>query len=58
MSREGAGVTAIRIKDAAVLLGVSDDTVRRWIDSGQLASYKDETLSLIHISDPTRQKLI
>lgn len=31
----------IRIKDAAVLLGVSDDTVRRWIDSGMLASHKD-----------------
>ena len=33
----------IRIKDAAVLLGVSDDTVRRWIDSGDLASHKDES---------------
>ena len=32
---------AIRIKDAAALLGVSDDTVRRWIDGGALASYKD-----------------
>ena len=34
---------AIRIKDAAGLLGVSDDTVRRWIDSGSLTSYKDES---------------
>ena len=33
----------IRIKDAAVLLGVSDDTVRRWIDGGSLAAYKDES---------------
>ena len=33
---------AIRIKDAAALLGVSDDTVRRWIDGGALASHKDE----------------
>jgi molybdopterin-binding protein len=33
---------AIRIKDAAALLGVSDDTVRRWIDSGSLASHKDD----------------
>ncbi|MGN7780269.1 TOBE domain-containing protein [Mycolicibacterium sp. 22603] len=33
---------AIRIKDAAALLGVSDDTVRRWTDSGALASYKDD----------------
>ena len=34
---------AIRIKDAAALLGVSDDTVRRWTDSGALASHKDDT---------------
>ncbi|WP_137147720.1 molybdopterin-binding protein [Mycolicibacterium sp. CR10] len=33
----------IRVKDAAVLLGVSDDTVRRWIDSGSLPSSKDES---------------
>ncbi|SNS27840.1 TOBE domain-containing protein [Rhodococcoides kyotonense] len=32
----------IRVKDAAALLGVSDDTVRRWIDSGTLASSKDD----------------
>ncbi len=32
---------AIRIKDAAVLLGVSDDTVRRWIDGGTLPSHQD-----------------
>ncbi|OBB59126.1 MerR family transcriptional regulator [Mycobacterium sp. 852013-51886_SCH5428379] len=31
----------IRIKDAAALLGVSDDTVRRWIDTGGLAAGKD-----------------
>jgi len=35
-------VNAIRIKDAAVLLGVSDDTVRRWIDGGALPSHQDE----------------
>ncbi|KQY08210.1 MerR family transcriptional regulator [Mycobacterium sp. Root135] len=33
---------AIRIRDAAVLLGVSDDTVRRWIDGGSLAAHKDD----------------
>ncbi|MFE4951762.1 molybdopterin-binding protein [Leifsonia sp. NPDC056665] len=32
----------IRIRDAASFLGVSDDTVRRWIDAGVLASAKDE----------------
>jgi molybdopterin-binding protein len=29
-------VPTYRIADAAELLGVSDDTVRRWIDSGRL----------------------
>jgi molybdopterin-binding protein len=32
----------IRVKDAAQFLGVSDDTVRRWIDAGMLRSEKDE----------------
>ena len=27
-----------RISEAAELLGVSDDTIRRWIDSGRIAS--------------------
>lgn len=35
-------MTEIRIRDAAALLGVSDDTVRRWIDTGALASSKDD----------------
>ncbi|AUS78456.1 helix-turn-helix domain-containing protein [Actinoalloteichus sp. AHMU CJ021] len=30
-----------RISEAAGLLGVSDDTVRRWLDSGQLAGEVD-----------------
>ncbi|GAB18433.1 putative molybdenum-pterin binding protein [Gordonia effusa NBRC 100432] len=29
---------AIKVRDAAKLLGVSDDTVRRWIASGRLAT--------------------
>jgi molybdopterin-binding protein len=36
-------VTQIRIKDAALFLGVSDDTVRRWIDNGALEASLDET---------------
>jgi molybdopterin-binding protein len=32
----------IRVKEAASFLGVSDDTVRRWIDAGVLSSAKDE----------------
>ncbi|MCH8614287.1 TOBE domain-containing protein [Arsenicicoccus dermatophilus] len=31
----------IRVRDAAALLGVSDDTVRRWVDQGQLAAGRD-----------------
>jgi molybdopterin-binding protein len=34
-------MSQIRIKDAAAFLGVSDDTVRRWLDSGLLESGKD-----------------
>jgi molybdopterin-binding protein len=35
-------MSGIRIKDAAALLGVSDDTVRRWIDDGSLVAHQDE----------------
>ncbi len=34
-------MTQIRIGDAARFLAVSDDTVRRWIDAGVLASTRD-----------------
>lgn len=31
----------IRIRDAAAFLGVSDDTIRRWVDTGALAAETD-----------------
>lgn len=36
-----AGGTTFRVRRAAELLGVSDDTVRRWIDSGRLPAVTD-----------------
>ena len=33
----------IRVRDAADLLGVSDDTVRRWIDDGTLPVDQDQS---------------
>jgi molybdopterin-binding protein len=33
--------TAYRIAEAAALLGVSDDTVRRWIDSSRLPAHRE-----------------
>jgi molybdopterin-binding protein len=47
----------IRVKDAALYLGVSDDTVRRWIDAGTLESSRDDVgrtvvdgLALAHLA--------
>jgi molybdopterin-binding protein len=36
-------VATFRIRQAAQLLGVSDDTVRRWADSGRLEATLDES---------------
>jgi len=35
-------MTQMRISDAALLLGVSDDTVRRMVDAGRLPSHHDD----------------
>ncbi len=39
--RHNHGVSTYRIADAAELLGVSDDTLRRWIDQGRLATIQE-----------------
>jgi molybdopterin-binding protein len=36
-------MTVYRIADAARLLGVSDDTVRRWVEGGRLPSTADDS---------------
>lgn len=36
-------MTQLRVKQAAALLGVSDDTVRRWCDTGRLESTTDDS---------------
>lgn len=36
-------VASFRIRQAAELLGVSDDTVRRWADTGRLVTTTDES---------------
>lgn len=36
-----------RIKQAAELLGVSDDTVRRWVDSGRLEASSDGSRQVV-----------
>jgi len=40
-------VTQLRISEAAELLGVSDDTVRRWADAGRLATVRGESGRLV-----------
>jgi len=47
-------VTHLRISEAASLLGVSDDTVRRWIDSGRLPTTSDSGPTTVAGADVAR----
>jgi molybdopterin-binding protein len=35
-------MTMYRMREAATLLGVSDDTLRRWVDAGRVLAQRDE----------------
>lgn len=46
----------IRVRDAAVLLGVSDDTVRRWVDAGRLRASREG--GRILVDGPDRKSVV
>jgi molybdopterin-binding protein len=45
--RQDGSVTDYRVAEAAELLGVSDDTVRRWVEAGRVASRLREGRTVI-----------
>lgn len=49
--RQTGGVTDYRVAEAADLLGVSTDTVRRWIDAGRVPSSTTEGRTVIPGAD-------
>jgi molybdopterin-binding protein len=44
-------VTTYRIAEAAELLGVSDDTMRRWVEAGRVASTKADGRTVVPGTD-------
>ena len=44
-------MTTYRVAEAAELLGVSDDTLRRWIEAGRVASTQEEGRTVIPGAD-------
>jgi molybdopterin-binding protein len=45
--RHDVTVTTYRIAEAAELLGVSDDTMRRWVDAGRVPSTKEDGRTVV-----------
>nr|WP_157344968.1 helix-turn-helix domain-containing protein [Nocardioides sp. MAH-18] len=45
--RHDRRVTTYRIAEAAELLGVSDDTLRRWVEAGRLASSRQDGRTVV-----------
>ena len=52
--RDSSRVTSYRIAEAAELLGVSDDTVRRWIDAGRLEASSESGRTTVAGGDLAR----
>lgn len=44
-------MTTYRIAEAAELLGVSDDTLRRWVEAGRVASAKEDGRTVVPGTD-------
>lgn len=44
-------MTTYRIAEAAELLGVSDDTMRRWVEAGRVASAKESGRTVVPGAD-------
>ncbi|MBZ5741321.1 TOBE domain-containing protein [Nocardioides mangrovi] len=44
-------MTTYRIAEAAELLGVSDDTMRRWVEAGRVASTKEDGRTVVPGAD-------
>jgi molybdopterin-binding protein len=49
--RHDVRVTTYRIAEAAELLGVSDDTMRRWVDAGRVASTHQDGRTVVRGAD-------